>query len=297
MSKTTLKNYIWLVDTINRVGDISYDEINTKWMHSQHSDGKEIPLRTFHNWRQKVEEIFDVNIECNKSTNKYYIENAEDLNSNSIRAWLLSTFTVSNLIQESAGIKERVLLENVPSGQKFLNTVLESIKENVQLQVEYKSYHEENSTTFILSPYFIKLFKQRWYLIGRSDKIRIYALDRIMSIEKTDEHFSLPDNFNAENYFHDCYGIVNDENLKPEIIRLKVSAKQSNYLRDLPLHHSQKETERNEEFSVYEYWLKPTYDLIQEIMKYGSQIEVLSPVDFRNELSSMIEEALDAYPI
>ncbi len=244
-----------------------------------------------------MEEIFDVNIECNKSTNKYYIENAEDLNSNSIRAWLLSTFTVSNLIQESAGIKERVLLENVPSGQKFLNTVLESIKENVQLQVEYKSYHEENSTTFILSPYFIKLFKQRWYLIGRSDKIRIYALDRIMSIEKTDEHFSLPDNFNAENYFHDCYGIVNDENLKPEIIRLKVSAKQSNYLRDLPLHHSQKETERNEEFSVYEYWLKPTYDLIQEIMKYGSQIEVLSPVDFRNELSSMIEEALDAYPI
>jgi len=297
MSKTILKNYIWLVDTINRAGSISYDEINAKWMHSQHSDGKEIPLRTFHNWRQKVEEIFDVNIECNKSTNKYYIENAEDLNSNSIRAWLLSTFTVSNLIQESAGIKERVLLENVPSGQKFLNTVLESIKENVQLQVEYKSYHEENSTTFILSPYFIKLFKQRWYLIGRSDKIRIYALDRIMSIEKTDEHFSLPDNFNAENYFHDCYGIVNDENLKPEIIRLKVSAKQSNYLRDLPLHHSQKETERNEEFSVYEYWLKPTYDLIQEIMKYGSQIEVLSPVDFRNELSTMIEEALDAYPI
>ena len=297
MSKTILKNYIWLVDTINRAGSISYDEINAKWMHSQHSDGKEIPLRTFHNWRQKVEEIFDVNIECNKSTNKYYIENAEDLNSNSIRAWLLSTFTVSNLIQESTGIKERVLLENVPSGQKFLNTVLESIKENVQLQVEYKSYHEENSTTFILSPYFIKLFKQRWYLIGRSDKIRIYALDRIMSIEKTDEHFSLPDNFNAENYFHDCYGIVNDENLKPEIIRLKVSAKQSNYLRDLPLHHSQKETERNEEFSVYEYWLKPTYDLIQEIMKYGSQIEVLSPVDFRNELSSMIEEALDAYPI
>ena len=229
MSKTILKNYIWLVDTINRAGSISYDEINAKWMHSQHSDGKEIPLRTFHNWRQKVEEIFDVNIECNKSTNKYYIENAEDLNSNSIRAWLLSTFTVSNLIQESAGIKERVLLENVPSGQKFLNTVLESIKENVQLQVEYKSYHEENSTTFILSPYFIKLFKQRWYLIGRSDKIRIYALDRIMSIEKTDEHFSLPDNFNAENYFHDCYGIVNDENLKPEIIRLKVSAKQSNY--------------------------------------------------------------------
>ena len=82
-----------------------------------------------------------------------------------------------------------------------------------------------------------------------------------------------------------------------DLEHLKVSAKQSNYLRDLPLHHSQKETERNEEFSVYEYWLKPTYDLIQEIMKYGSQIEVLSPVDFRNELSSMIEEALDAYPI
>lgn len=297
MSKTTLRNYIWLVDTINRAGNISYDEINAKWLHSQYTDGKEIPLRTFHNWRKKVEDIFDINIECNKSTNKYYIENAEDLNSNSICTWLLSTFTVSNLLHERAVIKERVLLENVPSGQKFLDIVLESIKENVQLQVVYKSYHEENGTTFNLSPYFIKLFKQRWYLIGKSDKIRTYALDRIMSIEKTDEHFSLPVNFNAENYFHDCYGIVNDENLKPEIIRLKVSAKQSNYIRDLPFHHSQKETEKNDEFSIFENWLKPTYDFIQEIMKYGSQIEVLSPVDFRNELSSMIEEALDAYPI
>ena len=297
MSKTLFKNYIWLVDTIYRAGNISFEDVNFKWMKSQLSDGKSIPLRTFHNWRQKVEEIFDINIECNKSTNEYFIENGEDLNSNSIRAWLLSSFTVSNLIQEATGIKKQILLENVPSGQKFLNIVLESIKENIQLHVEYKSYHEEKSTRFFLSPYFVKLFKQRWYLIGKSDKIRIYGLDRFLSIEKSVETFQLPDGFDAENYFADCYGIINDDDLKPEIIRLKVSAYQSNYLRDLPLHHSQKEIEKGDNFIVFEYFLKPTFDFLQEILKYGNKIEVIYPTHLRNELSTMIEDALQLYLI
>lgn len=295
MSKTLFKNYIWLVDTIYRAGHISFEAINSKWMMSQLSDGKPIPLRTFHNWRQKVEEVFDINIECNKSTNEYFIENAEELNSNSVKAWLLNSFTVSNLILESSDIKKHISLENVPSGQKFLNIILESIKENVQLQVEYKSYHEQKSTKFLLSPYFIKLFKQRWYLIAESDKIRIYGLDRFLSIVKTDKNFQFSKNLEVESYFADCYGITNDKDLKPEIIRLKVSTFQANYIRDLPLHHSQKEIEENKAFVIFEYFLKPTFDFLQEILKYGNRVELIYPTHLRDELSTMIVDALQPY--
>ncbi len=295
MSKTLFKNYIWLVDTIHRVGNISFEAINSKWVRSQLSDGKRIPLRTFHNWRQKVEEIFDINIDCNKSTNEYYIENVEDLTSNSIQAWMLSTLTVSNLLQESIDIRERILLENVPSGQKFLNIVLESLKENIQLRVEYKSYHEEKSTVFFLSPYFVKLFKQRWYLIGKSDKIRVYGLDRFLSVVKTNNSFNLPKNFDSENYFADCYGVINDEEVKQEIIRLKVSTYQANYVRDLPLHHSQKEIEKGVSYVVFEYYLKPTYDFYQEILKHHSNVEILSPESVRNKLIYYLDSALDIY--
>lgn len=297
MSKTLFKNYIWLIDTIHRAGKITFEEINAKWVKSQLSDEKKIPLRTFHSWRQKVEEIFDINIECNRSTNEYYIENLDDLNSNSIQMWLLNTFAVNNLLQENIRIKNRIILEQTPSGQNFLQLVLESISANIQLDVEYKSYHKVESTHFRLFPYFIKLFQHRWYLIGKSDKIRIYALDRFLSIEKSNDSFKFPRNFDAESYFVDCFGIINDDESKPERIRLKVSTYQSNYVRDLPLHHSQKEIEKGEGFVIFEYFLRPSFDFLQEILKYGNQIEVISPSHLRNELSTMIEDALQPYLI
>ena len=295
MSKTLFKNYIWLVDTIHHTGGITFEEINRKWIDCELSDGKELPIRTFHNWRKKVEEIFNVNIECRKSFNEYYIENEEDLKSDSISNWLLNSFSVSNLLIESKKIKNRISLEEVPSGDKYLSLILESMQENKKLNISYKSYLSENENNFTMSPYFVKLFKQRWYVIGESDMMRVYALDRISSLTKTNEKFIMSEDMDVENYFQNCYGIVNDCSLTPQTIRLRIAAKQSNYVRDLPFHHSQKETERNDEFSIFEYRLIPTYDFLQEIMKYGSQIEVLSPVDFRNELSAMIEEALDAY--
>lgn len=297
MSTPLFRNYIWLVDTIYRAGSITMEEINRKWLGSELSDGKKIPLRTFHNWRAKVEETFDINIACRKSANEYYIENAEELSGNNLRAWLLNTFTVSNVLQNSAKIKDRVSLENIPSGMQFLTLILESMQENAVLKITYQSYHTAKPATFSLSPYFLKLFKQRWYVIGTSEikEPRIYALDRIKSVEKTEKKFKKPANLDAETYFTHCYGIINDSEIKPSKITLKISAGQANYARDLPLHHSQKEIETKEEYSVFEYYLKATYDFIQEILKHSAQIEVLTPDSLRQEIKNKLIEAMNQY--
>lgn len=96
MSKTLFKNYIWLLDTIYRSGSITFEEINRKWQRSALSDGKEMPLRTFHNWKEKVQDIFDIKIGCSKNTNEYFISNSDDLQKNSMKEWLLNSFAVSN---------------------------------------------------------------------------------------------------------------------------------------------------------------------------------------------------------
>lgn len=116
-----------------------------------------------------------------------------------------------------------------------------------------------------------------------------------LHIVKTDKNFQFPKNLEVESYFADCYGITNDKDLKPEIIRLKVSTFQANYIRDLPLHHSQKEIEENKAFVIFEYFLKPTFDFLQEILKYGNRVELIYPTHLRDELSTMIEDALQPY--
>lgn len=71
---------------------------------------------------------------------------------------------------------------------------------------------------------------------------------------------------------------------------LKVKFFQANYMRDLPLHESQQEIERNEEYSIFELFIRPTYDLYQEVLRMGTEVEVLAPLYMREEIIAMFED-------
>ena len=289
MANNLFNRYIWLVDTIYQSGKISFDDINRKWLRNTLSDGKKIPLRTFHNHRIAIEEMFDINIECSKSTYEYFIDNAEDMQRGGVRTWLLNTFAVNNLINESHKLKSRIQFENIPSGQQFLTTIIEAMRDGLKLRVSYQSFGMQTAAEFEVEPYLVKIFKQRWYLVGLSDKLRIYGLDRLHTCEATSEHFKLPTNFDAEAYFQDCYGIINVEDVAVQDVTVRVSAYQANYLRALPLHHSQIETETTDTYSTFRLHLKPTFDFRQELLSLGEDVEVLQPKWFKLEVKQLVE--------
>lgn len=295
MAKDLFNRYVWLVDTIYRSGKITLEEINRKWLLNSLSGGCEIPKRTFHNHRTAIEQLFDINIECDKSTYEYYIDNAEDIDRGGVRRWLINTFAVNNLINESHKLKQRIQFENIPSGQQYLTPIIEAMRDEITLDITYQSYGMDEPASFEVQPYFVKVFKQRWYLIGKSDKLRIYALDRIHDLSTTQTRFKMPAGFDPEAYFADCYGIIHDTNEKAELVRLKVAAGQANYLRALPLHHSQKEEERNADYSIFSMYLKPSFDFQQEILWMGDSVEVLSPASLRKTIKNIHEESMKLY--
>lgn len=290
--------YVWLVDLIYRTGGITYEEINERWMRSQLNDlGEELPLRTFHNHRNAVMQMFDINIECDKRGGyKYYIENSEDMKRGGVRSWLLNTFAVNNLINESHKLKSRIQFEHIPSGQKYLTPIIEAMRDGLVLEIGYHPFWYE-PITVTLHPYFIKVFKQRWYVIGYNpykDDVRIYSLDRIESITVTDEKFTMPADFVPEDYFANCYGIDHKDN--PQRVVLKTSVYQAKFIRALPMHHSQKEEETTEEYSVFSYYMCPnTYDFKQAILSLMAEVEVLEPVSLRNEISEIIKNISAKY--
>ena len=299
MAKNLLNKYVWLVETIYKAKKISFKEINQRWMDNDLSEGKPLPIRNFHKWRQAIEEMFGLVIENeNGGQYRYYIENADDLKNGSMRSWLFNTLTVSNLMMESASIKDKILFEEIPDGEQYLPVILEALKKNTKLEMTYQSYWRDEANTFVIEPYCLKAFKQRWYLVARSpyyDKIMIYALDRVHQLEPTALHFDYPEDFKAEDYFDDCFGIIADANYKVETVKLKVSAGQANYLRSLTLHQSQKEVERNDEYSVFTMRLRPTFDFQQEILSMGSDIEVLSPKWFREDTAERVKAMWNKY--
>ena len=148
----------------------------------------------------------------------------------------------------------------------------------------------------------IKLFRQRWYLVARSTYAyyyekgpRIYALDRIIDIQTTDETFEMPKDWRSKEFFDDCFGIIADQRIEPQTVKLKVAVGQANYIRDLELHESQEEVERNDEYSIFEYFLRPSYDFLQEILWNGEEMEVLEPQWFREEIAGKIQRMWNKY--
>ena len=247
--QNTISKYVWVVETILRHKKITFKELSELWLRDEISGGVELPKRTFDNWRYAIWDMFGINIENErKGGYHYYIENEEDISGNGISSWLYNTLSVSASLSGCKSIKDRILFEYIPSGQKYLQEIIGALKENRLLAITYQSYWSDEESCFDVEPYCIKLFRQRWYLVARSthpyyqDKgPRIYALDRIGDLQKMDETFRMPKGWNAEDYFEGCFGIITDRETDRQLVKLKVSASQACYLRDLKLHISQEE--------------------------------------------------------
>ena len=123
----------------------------------------------------------------------------------------------------------------------------------------------------------------------------VYAFDRIVSLKETSEPFVMPKNFSAENIFKDCYGIICGTQTKAERIRIRAYYPLVNYLRTLPWHASQKEVHTTDEYSEFEFFLRPTFDFRQEILSQGNEIEVMEPASFRQEVMEALQSTMRRY--
>ena len=299
--QSLISKYVWVVDTIYKAHRISFKELNRRWLCDDISRGVDIPKRTFDNWRGAIWDLFGINIENeNRGEYCYYIANEGDIHGNGLRSWLFNTLCVSNALSSCQGINDRILLEYVPSGQSNLQSVLEAMKENRVLNISYHSYWKEEEYNFDVQPYCVKLFRQRWYMVARSTypsyyekRPRIYALDRITYLHKTEHSFRMPDDWDAAEYFEGCFGVIADHKTDIQSVTLKVNPSQANYLRSLPLHESQQETERTPDYSIFTLNLRPTFDFQQELLWNGEDIEVLEPLWLREEIADKARKILN----
>ena len=301
MGKELFSLYVWLLVTIHRADKITFEEIYARWLRSELSGGETLSHRTFHHHRDAIEELFDINIECIKRGGYcYYIEDTEELEKGCVRKWLLNSFAVDNLIVESRKLKSRILLEEVPSGKRYLLPLIEAMRDGMIVEVDYQSLRQQVPANFEIEPYCLKLFRQRWYVVARSphyNRVMIYSLDRILDLEVSEKTFYYPEEFNPQSYFDACFGIVADDDIGIETVQLKVYAPQDKYFDALPLHHSQRTVEVTEGHTVYEYRIRPTYDFVQELLSHGADVEVLQPSLLRSRLGDIAKEMVALYNI
>ena len=82
---------------------------------------------------------------------------------------------------------------------------------------------------------------------------------------------------------------ISGPSAEQQTVKLKVAAGQANYIHDLKTHESQEEIEFNEEYSIFTYYLRPSFDFMQEILWNGEDMEVLEPEWLRKEIAGKIK--------
>lgn len=243
--------------------------------------------------------MFGIIIECDKTDKfKYYIFNPEELENGKMQGWLLDNYALGLLMTENMSLQSRIIVQPVPSSKNFLKEILKAMHENCVIKITHKGFEHKNENTILIEPYALKAHQERWYVLGnciKEHKLKLYALDRIHQVEFTNEHFKLPKDFDAKQYFESFYGVVTDEQIPIERIVIRAYDNHANYMRTLPIHPSQKEINTTENWADFEFKLRPTYDFIFKLLSMSSMIEVLSPTSLRKEIKSHIDEMSDIY--
>lgn len=293
-----LQKYIWLVQTFIRAGEkgLSLEELSAKW---EERFDSAYSRRTFNNHREAVEDVFGIRIDCNRSTNRYFVEYSEDVSDEDAeRAWLINTFTVNNMLSlGKERLSGRVSVEDIPSGHNHLTSVMEAMTEGHVIRISYLKYTSSKAEIYTLRPYAVKEFAKRWYIIGyclEREALRVYGLDRVHSLDILEERFEMEKGFDVDELFATSFGIYLPEEAA-KTITFRTSATEAKYLRDLPIHSSQEEVSSDGRTVTFSIFVCPNRNLIMEFCKYGDRLEVLSPESIRNQVASQLISAAALY--
>ena len=296
MTRDLFSKYVWIIDTLTRYDRLTRERLNELWRRSSVSNGRDLPERTFHHYRRSIEQNFHIDINCD-STGHYYINPGSLARNRSLTNLMLDNYAVNGAISDSPEASERVEVEDGPSAREWLPSVLEAIRNSTKVSFTYAGFNRSRAERDILfSPWFLKRYKQRWYMLGCREKdggVRTYALDRIKALTLTEHHFKLPEGVSTDDYFGNIIGITTSK-APVHTVRLRTSSRQAKYLRALPLHPSQQE-EMHDDYSVFTYRLQLNYELVHEIMAFGDAVKVLDPPELRVMVVEALRGALEQY--
>lgn len=303
-----LKRYLWLIDTLRRSGrGLTLAEINARWtddgnMLCKDCGGGEIDRRTLYNHRNAIADLFGVEIKVVKAGQySRYVVEPDAFGNNKILDWLLKAAATENLIVQSYGMSDKILLESVDSSSVHLQTITEALKSDLLIEVDYQSFHLHSSAykSLKVEPLALKMFKRRWYLLCRksgTNDMRLLALDRMSDCRITDQHFVYPPDFKPDEYFENYFGVSMDgyTNTPCKVI-LRAFYELPRYLESQPLHHTQEIIRHTTEYTEFGYYLIPAFDFVQEILLHGDQLEVVEPQLLRQRIAKILKKSQAFY--
>ena len=256
--------------------------------------------RTLYRLNQTLSRDFGIEIVFDYNYDGYYFDEDKSTNPEAflslleilVTAELFSTnFKEKNNALSYVEFENRAAIETLPN----FKTVLNAIQLQLPINFNHHSFYHLKEEIYTLKPYFLKQYQNRWYVIGETEKgYRTFGVDRIENITIGTKKFK-PKTEEAKEKFSNVIGL-NYVDHKMETIKLSFHISQKPYVVSLPLHHTQKEINpENDAFFDIELLIHPNFEFRQQILKYGSLVKVLEPKWLQDEIKVILKKALMHY--
>jgi len=252
--------------------------------------------RTFQRDLDDIRSLFQIDIQYDFSRKVYFIY---DEGQPEINERILEAFNTFNALNISDGLSKYIHFEKRrPQGTENLYGLLHATKNKYQICFTYQKYWDEIAEKRSVEPYALKEFKNRWYIIVKDLKdntIKSFALDRLTNLDITRRTFIVPNDFDVEEYYQYCFGIISPNGLEPEEIILWFDIIQGKYIKSLPLHHTQQILVDNNNELQIKLKLCRTHDLLMELLSFGEDMKVLEPKSLADKIRTLHENAFKNY--
>jgi proteasome accessory factor B len=291
------KRYLYVIDRLRSL-PCSFNDLQEHVMRKLENDdidtAFEYAIRTFERDKKDIATLFGIDILYNRKDKTYAIDEAEIEDQSVTR--MIDAFSIHHALQEGNKLSPSVFLEKRKSlGTENIYGIIHAIQNGYILQFTYQKHWEDFSTQRIVYPLAIKESQQRWYLVAldkKNDVVKTFGLDRISNLKVTDTKFK-PFAYKVEKEFQHAFGV---ETYSPaEKVVLEFSKQQGNYIKTFPLHESQRIIEETEDSVILEIFIHTTNDIKMELLKYGSDVKVLSPISLQNEIKNRISDMANLY--
>lgn len=259
-----------------------------------------ISERTFHRIKATLRNDYGIIIKHSKANDGFYLDEEKSMNIDSFLSHMEILATAEQLavnLNENSNTLSFVEFEKKATTEHISNfkTVLNAIQNNLEITFKHFSFYRLKEEEYTLKPYFLKQYQNRWYVVGETKEgYRTFGIDRIKNITIGTEKFK-PKTEEAKDKFSHVIGL-NYVDHKMEKIQLSFHISQKPYILSLPLHHSQKEinTDNENSFDI-ELLIHPNFEFRQQVLKYGSLVKVIEPKWLAEEIKEELRKGFEGY--
>ncbi len=298
MSKRESLNRQFLIIKLLRKHSASFEQISEMLQNESEMHGYDynVSVRTFQRDCQDIASLYSIEIVYDKYKKAYCIQYDQQPE---LSERMLEALDTVNALRISNNLSEFIHFESrKPRGTELLHGLIYAIKNKIKVSFLYEKFDEQQAFTRIIEPYALKEFKSRWYLVGNdtaNNKVKTYGLDRISDLEIEKAKFVIPNEFNYDKYYKDSFGIITIEDIKPVEVLLLFQPITGQYIKSMPLHHSQKVLKDDKKGVLISLTVCITFDFIVEILSHGEHVKVISPKSLIDQILESLNNSISNY--